>query len=100
MLTNSKGLATPPCGSISFIVTLLLAARRVQNWAWRDAKWAPVNLKRDVEYPEMLDGVVDSLKRIADRYSRTEIRVSLSYAYTIWCSFKVSGSCARSGCLI
>ena len=32
----------------------------------RDAGWAPVNLKRDVEYPEMLDGVVDSLKRIAD----------------------------------
>ncbi len=32
----------------------------------RDAGWIPVNLKRDVEYPEMLDGVVDSLKRIAD----------------------------------
>ncbi len=28
--------------------------------------WAPVTLTRDVEYPEMLDGVVDSLKRIAD----------------------------------
>ena len=28
--------------------------------------WAPVDLKRDVEYPEMLDGVVESLKRIAD----------------------------------
>ena len=31
-----------------------------------DAHWAPVELKRDVEYPEMLDGVVDSLKQIAD----------------------------------
>lgn len=30
------------------------------NW------WIPVNLKRDVEYPEMLDGVVESLKHIAD----------------------------------
>ena len=32
----------------------------------RDAGWGPVNLKRDVEYPEMLDGVVDSLKRLAE----------------------------------
>ena len=31
-----------------------------------DARWAPVNLKRDVEYPEMLDGVVESLKHIGD----------------------------------
>ena len=31
-----------------------------------DANWVPVNLKRDVEYPEMLDGVVESLKYIAD----------------------------------
>ena len=31
-----------------------------------DANWVPVNLKRDVEYPEMLDGVVESLKHIAD----------------------------------
>lgn len=30
------------------------------NW------WVPINLKREVEYPEMLDGVVDSLKQIAD----------------------------------
>ena len=28
--------------------------------------WAPVELKRDVEYPEVLDGVVDSLRHIAD----------------------------------
>ena len=32
----------------------------------QDGHWGPVNLKRDVEYPEMLDGVVDSLKRFAD----------------------------------
>ena len=45
-------------------ITLGGAART--ELGMRDAKWAPVNLKRDVEYPEMLDGVVDSLKRIAD----------------------------------
>ena len=28
--------------------------------------WAPVELKRDAEYPEMLDGVVDSLRHIGD----------------------------------
>ena len=28
--------------------------------------WAPVELKREVEYPEVLDGVVDSLRHIAD----------------------------------
>ena len=28
--------------------------------------WIPVELKRDVEYPAVLDGVVDSLKHIAD----------------------------------
>lgn len=32
----------------------------------RDSRWVPVELKRDAEYPEMLDGVVDDLKRIAD----------------------------------
>ena len=32
----------------------------------QDLQWAPVTLKRDVEYPEILDGVVDSLKQIAD----------------------------------
>jgi hypothetical protein len=32
----------------------------------QDAYWVPVTLKRDVEYPEMLDGVVESLKHIAD----------------------------------
>ena len=32
----------------------------------RDDSWAPVELKRDVEYPEMLEGVVHSLRRIAD----------------------------------
>ena len=31
-----------------------------------DTRWTPVTLKRDVEYPEMLDGVVDSLKQIAN----------------------------------
>ena len=28
--------------------------------------WVPVELKRDVEYPAVLDGVVDSLRHIAD----------------------------------
>ncbi len=32
----------------------------------RDPGWAPVNLKRDVEYSAMLDGVVESLERIAN----------------------------------
>ena len=32
----------------------------------QDSSWIPVTLKRGVEYPEMLDGVVDSLKNIAD----------------------------------
>ena len=32
----------------------------------RDSQWAPVTLIRDAEYPEILDGVVDSLKQIAD----------------------------------
>ena len=32
----------------------------------QDSQWAPVTLKRDVELPEILDGVVDSLKKIAD----------------------------------
>ena len=32
----------------------------------QDGHWGAVNLKRDVEYPEMLDGVVDSLKKFAD----------------------------------
>ncbi len=30
-----------------------------------DSPWVPVTLKRDVEYPEILVGVVDSLKQIA-----------------------------------
>ena len=30
------------------------------------SQWAPVNLVRDAEYPDLLDGVVDSLKQIAD----------------------------------
>ena len=34
----------------------------------QDSRWVPVTLKRDVEYPEMLEGVVDSLKRIADAF--------------------------------
>ena len=37
----------------------------------QDSKWAPVALKRDVEYPEILDGVVDSLKKIADALHRS-----------------------------
>ena len=32
----------------------------------QDSQWAPVTLRRDVEYPEILDGAVSSLKRIAD----------------------------------
>ena len=31
-----------------------------------DSEWVPVALKRDVEFPVILDGVVDSLKQIAD----------------------------------
>lgn len=32
----------------------------------RDASWVPVRLKRDVEYAEMLDSVVESLNHISD----------------------------------
>ena len=32
----------------------------------RDPYWAPIDIERDVEYPEMLDGVVASLQRVAD----------------------------------
>ena len=32
----------------------------------QDSQWAPVALRRDVEYLEILEGVVDSLKQIAD----------------------------------
>ena len=32
----------------------------------QDSQWAPVALRRDVEYPEILDGGVVSLKQIAD----------------------------------
>ncbi len=31
-----------------------------------DTWWDPVNLIRDVEYPQMLNGVVDGLKHIGD----------------------------------
>ena len=37
-----------------------------EDFGIRDTKWVPVTLKRDVEYAEMLDGVVDSPKHIAD----------------------------------
>ena len=37
----------------------------------RNASWVPVSLKRDVEYSEMLDGVVESLKQIADVIHQT-----------------------------
>ena len=32
----------------------------------RDQHWAPVDLMRDAEYPQVLEGVVDNLRRIAD----------------------------------
>ena len=32
----------------------------------QDSGWAPVKLKRNMEYPGMLEGVVESLKHIAD----------------------------------
>ena len=32
----------------------------------RDPNWVPITLKRDVEYSEMLEGVVDSLKHVAN----------------------------------
>ena len=31
-----------------------------------DDRWVPVEVLRDVEYPEVLDGVVQSLRSIAD----------------------------------
>ena len=32
----------------------------------QDLRWAPIELKHEVEFPEMLDGVVESLRRVAD----------------------------------
>ena len=46
----------------SDMLTELLDALGMQGDVW----WSPVNLIKNVEYPEMLDGVVDSLKHIAD----------------------------------
>ena len=40
----------------------------------QDSYWVPVVLKREVEYPEILNGVVDSLKCIADAVE--EVRLS------------------------
>lgn len=45
--------------------------RDMPSKAWndlrmRDSQWVPVALRRGVEYPVILDGVVDSLKQIAD----------------------------------
>jgi len=37
----------------------------------RNSNWVPVELKRDAEYPEMLDAVVASLERIAEVISET-----------------------------
>ena len=39
----------------------------------QDSYWVPVVLKRGVEYPAMLDGVVDSLKHIADVIYETRL---------------------------
>ena len=38
----------------------------------QESYWVPVNLKRDVEYPAMLDGVVESLQRIADVFQKAQ----------------------------
>ena len=42
------------------------AANFSEEFQLQDNSWLPVELKKDVEYPEMLEGVVDSLKHIAD----------------------------------
>ena len=36
----------------------------------QESYWVPVNLKRDVEYPDMLDGVVERLRHIANILDR------------------------------
>ena len=46
--------------------SLLKGAKLSEELELQDGGWAPVQLKRDVEYPDMLEGVVDSLKRVAD----------------------------------
>ena len=43
-----------------------------EELAIQDARWVPVSLKRDVEYSEMLDGVVESLKHIAEVIHQTQ----------------------------
>ena len=59
--TGDTPLWVNPSSGLRTIGTEL--AKRLES---KDPHWLPVTLKRDVEYPEMLDGVVDSLKRIAD----------------------------------
>ena len=43
-----------------------MSSKKREELGLRDLPWVPVTLKRDVEYPEILDGVVDSLQTIAD----------------------------------
>ena len=57
---------TPLWVDFTYRKSVISSAAR-EKLAMRDGNWwSPVNLKRDVEYPEMLDGVVDSLEHIAD----------------------------------
>ena len=48
----------------------------------QDSYWVPVVLKRGVGYPEMLDGVVDSLKHIADAIYETRFPSSGDEQYS------------------
>ena len=43
-----------------------IATKLAEQLDLQDSDWIPVTLKRGVEFPEMLDGVVESLKQIAD----------------------------------
>ena len=43
-----------------------IATKLAEQLDLQDSYWIPVTLKRGAEFPEMLDGVVESLKQIAD----------------------------------
>ena len=64
--TNLKEPVKLHCGLIAMNTYAMMPSEARDALGMPDPKWAPVALKRDVEYPEILDGVVDSLKQIAD----------------------------------
>lgn len=59
--TGDTPLWVDPTSALRSVWPEIVGKLGVQN-----SRWAPVTLKRGVEYPEMLEGVVDSLRHIAE----------------------------------